>query len=70
MSGIPESEWDWVAFLDAVTGMAAVATILDRHRMSDGTRRVCLERLAVDSAEATRLSEVLAERARIGDHWW
>ncbi len=70
MSGIPESEWDWVAFLDAVTGMAAVASILDRTRMSDGTRLVCLERLAVDSAEVHRLSKVLAERAKVGDHWW
>ncbi|MFJ4964410.1 hypothetical protein ACIP6P_18505 [Streptomyces sp. NPDC088729] len=70
MSGIPEAEWDWVAYLDAVTGLAAMVVILDRTPMSDGTRMICLERLAADSANAKRLAEVLISRARKGDQWW
>lgn len=70
MSGIPEREWDWVAFLDAVTGIAAIARILDQVPMSDATRIVCLERLAADSRDSLRLAEVLVTRAKRGDQWW
>ncbi|MFD5986279.1 hypothetical protein [Streptomyces cyaneofuscatus] len=70
MTGIPEKEWDWVAFLDAVTGIAAIARILDQVPMNDATRMVCLERLAVDSKDSLRLADLLVARAKRGDQWW
>lgn len=70
MTGIPEKEWDWVAFLDAVTGIAAIARILDQVPMNDATRLVCMERLAVDSKDSLHLANLLVARAKRGDQWW
>lgn len=70
MSGLPEKEWDWVAFMDLVSGMAVIAMILDQLPMNDTTRLVCVERIASDARESAQLAEVLVARAKVGDRWW
>ncbi|MFI5804591.1 hypothetical protein [Streptomyces sp. NPDC051561] len=63
----PMPDWDWIALLERLQGLAAIAGVLDRTPLSPGTRLVSLERLAVDAAEATEIAQFVVARVKAGE---
>jgi hypothetical protein len=71
MSGsVVEPDWDWLDLHDRVTGLAAMVRLLDSAPLTDGTRVVALERLAVDMEEASKMAAFLVARAKEGGESW
>ncbi|WP_327325611.1 hypothetical protein OG735_26395 [Streptomyces sp. NBC_01210] len=55
-------DWDWEALFDRLTSLATVAHIVDSTPMDARTRRISLERMVRDTAEASQMAAFILAR--------